>query len=263
MENIFKRLEFVIDHTEQVTKHFNGRERNEVMMFCMVMLDRLNFASEGLKVLLNGYLNNTKLDYPAGIVIRSVLLDHLIVLNAMEVYGNHLDDTTRFGAEMQAYCLMMLSDSVKNTLDYFEMLEGTVPADIMKNMYTNLVNMNPECFHPYTADGSKPVLKTTSYKSAKAIFKTLVNSKNMKSYASVYEAYLYYSKYDHFGQMFYSLARLKPLDHLAHIDQALKTFPRSLMFTITLLITFYPADEWLKTQLDDTMKFIDGLEGLS
>lgn len=261
MESIFKRLDLVIEFTEKTTKYFDGRERNEIMLFGMCMLERLNFACEGLKVLLNQFTINTKLEYSAGIIIRSLLLDHLIVMNAMEVYGIYKDGNDRFAAEMKAFCLMMLSDGVKNTLEYFENYKTKVSPEIMKKMYVNLVASNPECFEEYANDGSVPVLKTKEFISPKKLYHKLKNSRDLNKYASAYEAYLYYSKYDHFGSMFNFLLRVSILDKLNHIDKVSTIFPKSLIFTLTILVAFYPCDQTLQTYLLDAVAQFETMGG--
>ncbi len=259
MENILKRLDLVIDYTEKTTKHFDGAERNEIMLFCMCMLDRLNFACEGLKVLLNQFTSNTKLEYSAGIIIRSLLLDHLIVMNAMEVYGTYKEDNENFGPEMKAFCLMMLSDSVKYTLEYFETIEERVAPEIIKNMYSNIVRSNPECFEDYAHDGTVPKLKTKKFMSPQKLVNILRNSRDLKNYATAYEAYLYYSKYDHFGSMFNYLSRISNLDKMAHIDKVSTTFPKTLIFTLSILATFYPSDNKLTLYVAEVANKFDDL----
>lgn len=157
---------------------------------------------------------------------------------------------------------MMLSDSVKNTLDNFEVSAKKIPDDILKNMYANLVAMNPECFEPYTNDGSKPVLKTNKYKSAKKLFETLATSKYLKNFASIYEAYLFYSKYDHFGRMFYGLSRQSPLDKLAFLDKAIRAFPRVLLFTLVILESMSPGNQFLIDTRKRAEVFIDTIENI-
>ncbi|MEP6467644.1 MAG: hypothetical protein ABJB05_15145 [Parafilimonas sp.] len=262
MENILKRLDFVIYTSEDITKHFDKTELDEITMFCMCMLDRLNFASEGLRILLNHFLSNTKVDYSLGIIIRSVLLDYLIVLNAMELYEKNLDNTQKLHYDLKEFSLMMLCDSVRNTMEYFETLENQIPKNIMSNMYKNLVSMNPNCFKSYNYDGNKPVIKTKAYKSPQKMFNSLVTSKDLKSYKSIYDAYLFYSKYDHFGNMFYGLSRVIPLDKLANLDKAITAFPRSLMFITIILETLYWSSKFLKTKREEITTFIDKIENI-
>jgi hypothetical protein len=262
MDNMFKRLDFVITESEDITKHFDKKELEEVTMFCMCMTDRLNFSSESLKILMNNFLINTKVEYSCGIIIRSVLLDYLIVLNAIELFDKNSNDPKKLYTELNEYCLMMLCDSVRNSLEYFESLEDQIPKDILNNMYNNLVSMNSKCFEPYAYDGSKPIIRSKSYKSPKQLFNTLLTSKSLKRYKSVYEAYLFYSKYDHFGQMFYGLSRRKPIDQLANIDKIISIFPRVLLFTVIILETLFGTDEFLKTKREAVAKFIDEIENI-
>lgn len=262
MENIFKRLDYVIKSSEEITKHFDKKELEEVSMFSMCVLDRLNFSSESLKILLNQFSNNPKVDYGSGIIIRSVLLDYLIVLNALDIYGKNLEDTQQYYYELKTYTTMMLCDSVRNTMQYFETLEGDIPKNILSNMYNNLVSMNHNCFEEYAYDGSKPKIKTKEFKSPKDLFKTLVSSKELKRYKSIYEAYLFYSKYDHFGNMSYGLSRVNPLKQLSNLDKVIHAFPRSLMFVLVILNSLYPQDDFIINKLNETTLFIDEIEGI-
>lgn len=262
MENIFKRLDFVIKESEEVTKHFDKKELEEVTMFCMCMLDRLNFSSESIKLLMKNFLANTKVEYSCGIIIRSVLLDYLIILNAMDLYGKNSKNSQNLYSELNQFCLMMLCDSVRNTMEYFETLEGQIPEETLGNMYKNLVAMNSKCFEPYANDGSKPVIRSKGYKSPKQLFNTLVTSKDLKKYKSVYDAYLFYSKYDHFGQMFYGLSRRRSIDQLANIDKAITIFPRVLLFTIVILETLFGSDTFLKSKREAITSFIDEIEDI-
>jgi hypothetical protein len=122
--------------------------------------------------------------------------------------------------------------------------------------------MNLKCFEPYANDGSRPVIRSKAYKSPKQMFNTLVTSRDLKSYKSIYEAYLFYSKYDHFGQMFYGLSRRRPIDQLANIDKAITIFPRILLFTIVILETLFGSDIFLKSKRESITLFIDEIEGI-
>ncbi|MBG9374767.1 hypothetical protein I5907_00860 [Panacibacter sp. DH6] len=263
MENIFRRLDFVIKKADEVTEHFHKNELDEVTMFCMCILDRLNFASQSLKILVFNFYKKTKVDYGSGIILRAVLLDYLIVLNALDIYGKNLKDPQTCYKELKNFTLMMLCDSVRNTLDYFETLENRLPQEVLSNMYKNLVKMNPSCFEEYSFDGSKPIIKMTNFRSPKQMFNVLLTSRELQSYKSIYDAYLFYSKYDHFGNMFYGLSRIKPADQLANIDKAVTAFPKSLMFIIVILNSLYPKDELIQNKLYETMSFIDEIENLA
>ena len=155
---------------------------------------------------------------------------------------------------------MMLCDTVRNTLTHFESLENQLPKEMIESMYINLVAMNPECFEIYSNDGSKPIIKSKSYRSPQKLFDTLMKSKSFKNYQGIYEIYLFYSKYDHFGQMFYGLSRKAPIGQLENIDKAIKEFPRALLFTVIILETLYGSDNFLKLKRQEIIAFMEKID---
>ncbi|HEX2628229.1 MAG TPA: hypothetical protein VHM26_04440 [Chitinophagaceae bacterium] len=263
MEKIFSRLNFVIDESNEITKHFDRKELDNITMFCMCMLDRIRFSSEGLNPLLAKLETNPMMDYPAGIIIRSALLDYLIVLNAFEIYGRNISDPKVCHAELDKYCLMMLCDSVRNTMEYFQTLEGQIDKDVLNTMYKNLVAMNSRCFEDYADDGSVPKIKIKEYRSPKQLLSVLMSSKDLKRFKNIYEAYLFYSKYDHFGNMFYGLSRINPDAQLRNLDNAIRIFPRIVLFVNTILNSLYSTDTFISNKIQSTMAFIDDIEGLN
>jgi hypothetical protein len=260
MENIFKRLEFVVQTSEEITRHFDESEREEVTLFSLCMLDRLNFSSESLKILMNNFNNNSKVEYSCGIIIRSVILDYLIVLNAHEVYERNFEKPEKLYQALKDYSIMMLCDTVRNTLEYLESVKNKFTKDEMQTMYSNLVNTYPECFEVYYNDGSKPVIKSTKYRSPQKLFDTLMKSKSFKKYHGIYEIYLFYSKYDHFGQMFYELSRKAHIGKLENMDRAIKEFPRVLLFIVIILETLYGSDNFLKEKREEIVSFMEGID---
>lgn len=84
-----KRLDFVIKGSKKLTKHFHGESRrNHITTFCLLMLDRLNFASEGIKALMPLYLKNSKLEFTIAVTVRPIVLDNLILMNAINIISN-------------------------------------------------------------------------------------------------------------------------------------------------------------------------------
>ena len=206
------------------------------------------------------FLSNTKVEYSCGIIIRSVLLDYLIVLNAHEIYDRNLKNSQNFYLELKDYSIMMLCDTVRKTLEYLESLKNQFTKEDIGKMYINLVAMNPECFEIYNNNGSKPIIKSKEYRSPQKLFNTLMKSKKFKNYRGIYEIYLFYSKYEHFGQMFYGLSRKTPIDQLANIDKAIKEFPRVLLFTVIILETLYGSDNFLKVKYQEIVSFMDEID---
>ena len=51
MDKTLKQLDFVINESNLISKQFNGSKREIIKQFCLCMIDRINFASENLKLL--------------------------------------------------------------------------------------------------------------------------------------------------------------------------------------------------------------------
>ncbi len=129
MEKILKHLDFVIQQTNAIADSYDKKKLDDITMFCMCMLDRMNFASESIKILLERFHEKPQVDYGCGIIVRSLLLDYLIVLNAFEVYGKNVENHEVLQKELSKFCLMMLCDSVRHTLDYFKSLDGIITEE--------------------------------------------------------------------------------------------------------------------------------------
>jgi hypothetical protein len=63
IERISKRLSYVITVSNEITNHFDSSDKeNNIRTFCLLMLDRLRFASTGIKALPEAYKNDNVLN---------------------------------------------------------------------------------------------------------------------------------------------------------------------------------------------------------
>lgn len=90
MENILSHLNFTIDHIEKTDQYLNGKSLNSIQLFSVGLLERLSKTAKGLKVLLSDINSNQDLEFSCGIILRSSLLDILIVQNLMWAKTKHL-----------------------------------------------------------------------------------------------------------------------------------------------------------------------------
>jgi hypothetical protein len=281
MEKIFKQLDFVLKQTEDILLHFNGVEREDVLTFCYCMIKRLNFAADGVKVLMDKFLSNVPLEYSAGIIMRSVFLDFLIVLNASEIIDKYTDlqdkvinsgkDIAEINKELdplkkdlfdelKRFCSAMLTDSIIHTLNDFSMLYPTASKSQKTTFYSGLVNSVPERFTPYNHDGSVPVPICQKTPKSKEMFKNIRNSKRLNGLQSIFDAYSYYSKYDHFGQMFLLLSEREPIKKLEMLSKGIKVFPKFLLFTLIILAVNNQTDSFFTDKINTVTQFIDNLD---
>lgn len=257
MERTFKQLAFIIQKSDAMSTHYDKQQADDVTLFCMCMLDRLNFGAESLKILLEKFENKPQVDFGNGIIIRSLLLDFLIVLNAFEVFERNLSNAKCLEKELPEFCLMMLCDSVRHTLKYFEKLEGSVSTDLLERMRDNLAVSNPNCFDWSNKTQSKPTIKTTKFRSPEKLFETLMKSKFLTQYRWVYTAYLYYSKYDHFGNVYYGLSRQAKLQQVQFLRTSVDALPQCLLIIASILTYFKGENSWMNSLRKDIVAFIE------
>lgn len=146
------------------------------------------------------------------------------------------------------------------TLKYFEGIKNDDNSEKIANVYSSMVNDNPEYFEPYNHDGTKPVLKKGKMMQGKKLYDELKDTPHLAKAATMYEPYLYYSQYDHFGSMFYMLSRLPNDAKLKMMSKAVNAFPRNLVFLNILLKSIYPAETFLADTLKETEEFIDSMK---
>ena len=257
-ENIdksIKLLEFVIMQSEKTASYFHKQKRDFVSMFCLCMIDRLNFSSVALKALLRVALEKSTVEYSCGIILRAVFLDSMILLNAFEITKNLSD--IDMPKELDKFCFDMLGDSVNHTLANFKELYSQDPKSDVQNLYSNLVLENPDFFEPYNNDGTPPIAKKTKKYTTKELVANIRNSADLNNYKGLYGAYLYYSKYDHFGQMFYNLSRKDFLLRLDNVNKSITYIPRAFLFAQSMLLLKSSRDSFLENQYNETISFIN------
>ena len=252
MKDIQNRLDFTISKSDDILKHFNDSGGSDTHLFCLYIIERLNFSSTGLSVISKEILSKTQLEYSAGIIIRTVLLDYMILLNAHVIVLDNINDNNKLLVELNKFCSIMLSDSVNHTLKDFDKIK--ISKEGLATIYSNIVRMYSDCFEPYNNDGSRPIPKISEYYSPGRLFENLFKSKDFNKFSSVYQGYLFYSKYDHFGKVYYDLLSHDFLARKNKMNESIKLFPRMLLFAVAILVILYPKDDLLIQKL----KLIEG-----
>src|SRR5690606_5767433 len=123
MDTSFQHLNFIIDHCGKTSRYLDKKDLNGIQFFCIGLLERLSNSSLALSVLLKEINVNPSLEYACGIILRSTLLDALIVLNLYDIIiKNEANGKTDAESELivKAFCETMLSDGLGNTLKYIK-----------------------------------------------------------------------------------------------------------------------------------------------
>jgi hypothetical protein len=257
MDNVNKTLDFVIKETDTIIGYFEYQDLDsEISVFCMCMLERLNYASKGIRSLLININTDNSVEFNTGILIRSILLDHIIVLNAVALYDQQ-SAPVKLKQELTDFCLMMLCDTVRHTLEHIDSIKDKLNAEELTKIYAGLYNANYICFEPYNFDGTKPIIRVSQYLSPKKLISRLNNSRNLNNNSGLWELYIIYSKYDHFGFMSYSLGRTDPKVLLGMLNKAVDIFPKMLIFLTMILHTLYSEDNRLNDARLRGASFLD------
>lgn len=239
----------------------SAEERNIRFVFAVAMIERLQNGTEGLRVLFKEYVyNHHRFDFSIGIVLRSLLLDYMIMLNVLEIIDrDNLPDKEKI-KELDDFCLRMLSDSAIYALKYFQANSDTLFGEKKKSILSQLVQNHPFCFEPYADDGSIPVLKVNKSYSQVELVKRLKNSAKYKHLSRKEDWYMYYSKYDHFGAMYLGLSAQHISKQFDNMCSAIRELPYSLVLMITYLRTGFPENKLLEQHQKKCLEIIHKIE---
>lgn len=250
-------LKFVLDESDLLLQHSASVPQSIIRTFTYCALERLNVATLSLHTLYGKYLAERKYEFSIGIILRTVYLDYLMLLNAFEIVLRNAEINSSYEEELSDFCLTMLSDSAIHALKYFD--ANTIPPDKLAGMYSLQVYMHEECFEPYTHDGTRPVLKKKRAFTQQELVKRLKNSK-YPHLSRKEDAYMFYSKYDHFGKMYHKISRRPLTAEYIHLGINLRELPRSLALTTALFRLLAPEDTVLSEDADRIGKYIQKIE---
>ena len=204
--------------------------------FVTCMIERLHAGILCIDPLFSHYLRDSRIQFGLGIMLRALHLDYLIMLNVWEIISRNKPDREPMMKELELFCHTMLTDGAKHTLNLFKHEE--MPEHVRKHLFSDLVRRYPECFKPYTHDGSVPELLIKDTLGPKQIIDKLKKS-SLPWFANKAHAYQFYSKYDHFTKLFSIISTQDFTREFIHLAEAIRELPRSfsIMLTLGLLST--------------------------
>ena len=245
-------LNKVLFESELTRKYFKEGSFDFVTVFSLTMLERLNLVSNGLTFLLDTINSNAINEFSCGILIRSVLSDYLILLNAIAVNLKDEPDVKIKFEKLDNFCLKYLSDSLKISIGNIELLyEGENRDNEKIGIYKNICKNYPYSFEPFINGSSKPTYKLEDAENSGKLYYKLKSEKALKAKAKLaYNLFSYYSKYDHFGITSYEYLRTPLSNRLELISNSVNLFPNVLYYSLILLNYSYPSDEFIKQQIE-------------
>jgi len=218
--------EFRID-LDRLNKHFNlfisnipplllqfdnlSKSPNSVQWFTLGMLQRLINSSISLNTLLPKYVENSVFDFGIGILIRPIILDTLIGMNLLRTFKNKIDtneETQAVIAEVDHFCKGALADGLIQTLKYFSQLEsyGFVGKQDLHKMFNDFSQEYPDFLDQINGINTMPKARDPRIVKPNKHFQDLVEDSSFRNIGkNLYELYVIYSKYDHFGFLYFDI----------------------------------------------------------
>jgi hypothetical protein len=263
----FEHLKFIISNSDEVSNYLYGKELSVTQTFCLGIIERLHHSSKTIITLLEKIEQEPSHEYSIGIITRALLLDTLTGMNLFKIFSesealNEHKEITNEKATI--FCEINLADGLSKTISYLADAKkyGFINDNQLKEAYKNTVASKSNFFEPYQNNGTIPVLKHKKYFSPRQLFEILALDENMKRTASIYDAYLYFSKYDHFGIMYYEIIRQHKTEKENIYLEAFEGLVAHLAFLIIVLFKTLDTDEFLNNKAIQANQYFSKMVGV-
>lgn len=260
MQKTLDHLDFIAEHIYRTEKYLDKKEIDSIQFCCIGLLSRLRLCSTGLRSLLSNINSNPSLEFSCGIVLRSSILDSLIALN---IYRLLLEAEKSQGTTeekrsiVKEFCDEILSDGLKQTVKYvrtaYEM--NIIDQQKMTDTFVNFTKSHQRFFHTYPGDGSLPIVKINKNHGPIDLFKTLANTPELQSLSKIYDTYQFFSKYDHFGILYFDVINYTYIEQLERISSAVEILVGTLSF-LHLALRMYNEDDFLIKQSNVAAEYL-------
>jgi hypothetical protein len=187
------------------------------------------------------------------------MLDYMITLHVLNILtdANPKEKPVDLITRLDEECCNYLADGIRRYFNDIDRVKDKVDEKTVSNIYNNLYHSNPHFFEPYLSKGKKPtLLKKFKVLAAAHMFEAIDKSRSLKLFSDVYIAYSHYSKYDHFGIMFYDVSRSTDASKIKVMDLSIAAFPRLLLYNTIVLHAINSNDSFLKEMIEKTKIFI-------
>lgn len=220
-----KHLSFLKSIIAPTLDYFGNKHVNNTQFFCLGMLDRLLKACNYVDYVIKKEEDIELLEFSAGLTIRAILLDALIVINLYKLINDFsLEGKTEEEIlnKAEEYCCIYLADGLDMTVNYIQSSKdaGILTGFQVEKAFNEMVKEFNEYFHPHQNDGSSPKSKYKQAPSSSKLFKILINNIGTKRYVEIYDLYLLYSKYDHFGVLYYKFQNISIDEKIVRLNKA-------------------------------------------
>jgi hypothetical protein len=200
-------------------------------------------------------------EFSAGILTRALLLDTLIGMNLLLVLKKAESEGAspeEQQAQILQFCNIMLADGLGQTLAYLDSARemGFISDKQLTESYTNFAHNHTPFFNDYPQNGSRPVLKYPKADGPRNLFRNLAQHPELQNVAKLYDAYLYFSKYDHFGIMSSEIIREPWTNKMRTYLNVVEAFVADLTFLHVMLAGQSIGDAFIAQQSEKSNRYL-------
>jgi hypothetical protein len=255
-----EHLDYIINKTGIVLIHYNKSEVNTVPYFYLGLIERIKASCIGLKIMVENLDKTPELEFSAGLVVRTVILDFFMGLNG---YSKH--ETARQAGisankqetELKEFCNRILADGLRWTIKHLESFKAKdfYSDEQLERAYAKLTALYPTFLERIGTD--VPKIRFDAPETNTKLFTALAVKSKLKELSRNYEIYDFYSKYEHFSIMSFSLMRRPDLEQFTTLQKAVELIVLHLYFSTSMLREYLPIEDgFIKHANEDIGKYI-------
>ncbi|SFP80026.1 hypothetical protein [Parafilimonas terrae] len=260
MQKTLEHLSYIIDATDATVKHYDKADLKRVPYFYLGLLERIKASSIGLSVLIQSLNETPESEFSAGLVVRTLILDFFMGLNgyakhnAAKQAGKSHDEIE---LELVEFCNRIFADGLRWTINHFKSFrkEDLYNDEQLEKAYAQLTAQYPAFLERTGTD--VPKTKYAPPDSNGGLFSALAANNELKELSRNYETYAFYSKYEHFSIMSYSLMRRPGQDQFTTLWKAIELIVLHLYLSTSMLREYLPdGDNYIKDTNEKVGRYI-------
>ena len=248
-EKFLPHFQFINQFTKETLHCMHVEvETNKISEFVFGLLDRLNKASFFHVTYFENLNNYIFLEFSRGITIRAIMMDMLITVKAISLVLKYHENLKEESAkEIIDYVETVFADGNKSTKDYFKELFDAGKIDDSK--YQQLHRSVNDLIKDLESEGKTKINIKKLYQD--------VNEYGLGNALRIYDRYLYYSKLDHYSRAYSLMVNRSQVEMEKEWLIDLENMLAQNYQLHYLLVTYFPSNDFLKTQFEKSESYVD------
>jgi hypothetical protein len=242
-----QKLNLTIDLLSKIVRVGNSAQEKfpqahyEIIVFVFIgYLERLTASLDSINILLQQYKDKPYIETSIGLIIRASLLDYMTMAYMSTFFSDiKSKDDTEGEIKFQEKFNALICDQIHNTFKYLKLTKSSnlisqedynsAIENCYKNYHFAFIDDQVDYDHP------EQKLICTKFVSPRDMFTRIHNHPLTKKYSKVYDLYIYYSKYEHYGIMTHFMQNQGFDNNFSRIILSIKYIIRGIGATFAFL----------------------------